>query len=92
LLVLATASASALGQRRLSGWRLVLRLAALTLVAAGALAAVLLLTAAENEQDVWHLLLDSGVRVLVVVVVIGVGWFLGRPSWRTAEDRPRTPA
>jgi len=49
MLVLATASASALGQRRLSGWRLVLRLAALTLVAAGALAAVLLLTAAKNE-------------------------------------------
>ena len=82
VLVLATASVSALLQQRLGGWRLVLRLLLLVLLAAAALTAVLLQTAAENDQSVWQLLLDSGLRALLVVVVIAVGWFLGRPTKR----------
>jgi hypothetical protein len=80
VLVLATASVSALLQRRLGGWRLVLRLLLLVLLAAAALTAVLLQTASKNDQSVWQLLLDSGLRALLVVVVIAVGWFLGRPT------------
>ena len=84
VLVLATASVSALLQQRLGGWRLVLRLLLLVLLAAAALTAVLLQTASENDQSVWQLLLDSGLRALLVVVVIAVGWFLGRPTKRDA--------
>ncbi|MCW2704231.1 MAG: patatin [Blastococcus sp.] len=80
VLVLAAASVSALRQQRLGGWRLVVRLVLLVLVAAAVLAAVLIQTASENKQSIRDLLLDTGLRVLLVAVVIGVGWFLGRPT------------
>jgi uncharacterized SAM-binding protein YcdF (DUF218 family) len=81
--VLAAAGASALRQQRLGGWRLVVRLLLLVLVAAAVLAAVLIQTASENKQSIGDLLLDTGLRVLLVVVVVGVGWFLGRPTQHT---------
>ena len=83
VLVLAAAGASALRQQRLGGWRLVVRLLLLVLVAAAVLAAVLIQTASENKQSIGDLLLDTGLRVLLVVVVVGVGWFLGRPTQHT---------
>jgi patatin-related protein len=82
ILVRATASASALRQQRLVGWRLAVRLILLLLVAVAALVAVLWQTATTNDQSVGQLLLDAGLRLLLVVVVVGVGWFLGRPSAR----------
>ena len=85
VLVLATASAAALRQRRLAGWRLAVRLILLLVVAAAALVAVLWQTASENDQSVGQLLSTPGSGVLLVVVVLGVGWFLGRP------DDPGTP-
>jgi patatin-related protein len=80
VLVLATASAAALRQQRLAGWRLAVRLILLLVIAAAALVAVLWQTASESDQSVVELLIEAGLRVLLVVVVLGVGWFLGRPS------------
>jgi patatin-related protein len=84
VLVLATASAAALRQRRLAGWRLAVRLLLLLLVAAVALVAVLWQTASQTHQSVQQLLINAGLRVLLLVVVLGVGWFLGRPTARDA--------
>ena len=82
VLVLVTASAAALRQQRLAGWRLAVRLILLLLIAVAALVAVLWQTASESDQSVVELLIDAGLRVLLVVVVLGVGWFLGRPTTR----------
>jgi patatin-related protein len=84
VLVLATASAAALRQRRLVGWRLVVRLILLLVIAAAAVVAVLWQTASQNHQSVRQLFIDTGLRVLLVVVVLGVGWFLGRPAAQDA--------
>ena len=59
-----------------------MRLILLLLFAVAALVAVLWQTAATSDQTVGQLLLDAGLRLLLVVVVVGVGWFLGRPSAR----------
>jgi patatin-related protein len=90
VLVLAAASASALRQPKLAGWRLVGRLLLLTLLAAAVLYAVLLATASERDQSLQEVLQDIGLRALVILVVVGLGWILGRPSLRTPKRFHRT--
>jgi hypothetical protein len=92
VLVLATTTVSALRQRRLVGRRLAVRLGLLALVAAVALAGVLWQIAREEDQSVGEVVLDVVLRILLVAVVVGVGWFLGRPTDRVPAPDPRAGA
>ncbi|WP_167760483.1 patatin-like protein [Blastococcus sp. CT_GayMR16] len=87
VLILATAGAAALRQKgfiaRPFGWRVILAGA----VAFLALVAIVIQTARENEQSIWEQLLDTLLPLALVLVVLGVGWFLGRPD---KEEPART--
>jgi patatin-related protein len=89
VLVLATTTVSALRQQRLVGRALALRLGLLALITVAALVGVLWQTLREKDQSLGELALDIGLRVLLVAVVLGVGWFLGRPTNRVPEPEPR---
>ena len=82
VLLLATASASALLGRRVVGWALVGRLFVLAVLAIVALGLVLARIASDEKQSLQEWLGDIWPRALVVAVVIVVGWYLGRPSRR----------
>jgi patatin-related protein len=85
VLILAVASIAALRQGKLAGQQLTRRLVLVAVVVAVALVGVLIQRLAENKQGVLDLLLDWGLRLFLVLVVLGVGWFLGRPTEK--EDK-----
>jgi hypothetical protein len=80
VLILAVASIAALQEGGLAGKALTWRLIAVAAIAVLALAGWLAWKVVENKQSVWDLIVDWVLRLLLVVVVLGVGWFLGRPG------------
>lgn len=66
-----------------------LRLVVLALFAGAAVAAVVYQAMTANHQSLRELGMDIGLRLLVVILVVGLGWFLGRPAWRTPGTKPR---
>jgi hypothetical protein len=80
VLILAVASIAALQEGGLAGGPLTGRLVAVAVVTVLAVAGWLAWKLVENKKGVWDLLIDWGLRLLLVLVVLGVGWFLGRPS------------
>ncbi|HEV7188549.1 MAG TPA: patatin-like protein [Blastococcus sp.] len=92
VIVLAAATAAVLlpgGPRgRGLGWRVAL----LLLAAVIALAGVLWKTAADAKQSPWELLVTVLIRLAPVVLVLAVGWFLGRPRQKDDVPSPGTPS
>jgi patatin-related protein len=86
VIVLAAATAAVLLPDGPRGRRLAGRLALLLLLAAIALAAALWKMAADAKQTPWELLVTVLIRLAPVVLVLAVGWFLGRP--RKKDDVP----
>jgi hypothetical protein len=89
VLILAVASIAALRQGKLAGQQLTRRLLLVAVVVVVALAGVLVQRLAENGASVRDLLLGWGLRLFLVLVVLGVGWFLGRPTEKDDARRPR---
>jgi hypothetical protein len=89
VLILAVASIAALRQGKLAGPSLTRRIVLVAAIVVVALAGLLVQRLVENKQSIGDLLLDWGLRLLLVLVVLGVGWFLGRP---TAKDETITSA
>jgi hypothetical protein len=89
VLILAVASIAALRQGKLAGQQLTRRLLLVAVVVVVALAGVLVQRLAENGESVRDLLLGWGLRLFLVLVVLGVGWFLGRPTEKDDARRPR---
>lgn len=86
VVILAVTSIAALRQGKLAGTSLTRRVIVVTAVVGLVLAGVVVWRLVESKQSIGDLLLEWGLRLLVVVVVLGVGWFFGRP---TAKDDQR---
>ena len=86
VIVLAATTAAVLLPDGPRGRRLARRVAALLVVAAIALAGVLWKMAADAKQTPWELLVSVLIRLAPVVLVLAVGFFLGRP--RKEDDVP----
>ena len=88
VLILAVASIAALRQGKLAGTALTRRIVLVGAIVVVALAGLLVQRLVENKQSIGDLLLDWGLRLLLVLVVLGVGWFLGRPAAKDDTDGP----
>jgi patatin-related protein len=77
VLVLAVASIAALQE---GGSPLNWRLGLVAAVALAALVGLGVWKLVENKHGVWDTLMSWALRLFLVVVVLGVGWILGRPS------------
>jgi len=84
VLILAVASIASLSQGKLAGKQLTRRLVLVAAVVALALVGLLVQKLAHDKQSLRDLLLDWGLRLFLVLVVVGVGWFLGRPAKKDA--------
>jgi hypothetical protein len=80
VLILAVASIAALQE---GGQPLTWRLWLVAVIAIAALAGLGVWKLVENKHGVWDTLMTWALRLLLVLVVLGVGWFLGRPSAKT---------
>jgi hypothetical protein len=91
VLILAVASIAALSQGKLAGQRLTRRLVLVAALVVVALVGLLVQKLAKDKQSVRELLLDWGLRLFLVLVVLGVGWFLGRPAKKADESQASAP-
>ena len=91
VLVLATASVSALLGRKDVGWVFAWRFGFLLVLAAAALVLFLAFAASDDKQRLWQLLRDVGPELALVAAVIAIGWFLGRPTKRDPAPTAPTP-
>jgi len=91
VIILAVASIAALSQGKLAGQQLTRRLVLVAAIVVVALAGLLVQKLAKDKQSVRELLLDWGLRLFLVLVVLGVGWFLGRPAKKDDKSKASTP-
>lgn len=80
VLILAAASAAALRSGKSTGWGLAVRIVLITVLVLAVLAALLYQRANAADQSLWQTAKDIALPTLVVVLLVGLGWFVGHPS------------